>query len=68
MTLFLFRTSGADSNSTADTFRIAMSGCRITNMDMPTTFEGTQEAKMEIQPTTCTVVFRDTTETYAYFL
>ena len=68
MTLFVFRTSGADANSSADTFRIAMSGCKITNMDMPTTVEDVQETRMEIQPTACTVLFRDTTETYAYFL
>lgn len=69
-TVFLFRTSGTDSATTADTLRIVMSGCKLTSMEMPTPHEGDGlEQTIEIKPTgTTTILVRDTTETYPFYL
>lgn len=66
-TVFLFRTSGADANATADTLRIVMSGCIIKTMDMPSPHDGPRlEQNIEIVPSgPTTIIVRDTIASYA---
>ncbi len=59
--LYLERTSGSDY------FQIAMSGCKTLDADVPLPHEGGPvEMVTVMQPTSCTILVRDSTEEYPF--